>query len=286
MDRSIDRPIDRSIHRSIDRSIDRPHRISHRIGDRISPIGDRIASDRTSGIFSRVFLCFFACLRARAVVSCLIHSRASRVDPRSRRRRLRRRQRDLSSSCYIGTYVFCAWRSRRASRVAARAFAFARMPFARVTRRANVILNDASAARASAGCARACARVMVWGVVVRDRARTGVGARSRARIVRAHRGRSVPSRMMMPTRREISRVANVRVARRVRWGIARAHGREGVEDICLHACASRTCVIARRGGRGRGECVIENSCAPQGDEVARGVHVTPCGSARMAYISR
>ena len=183
MDRSIDRPIDRSIHRSIDRSIDRPHRISHRIGDRISPIGDRIASDRTSGIFSRVFLCFFACLRARAVVSCLIHSRASRVDPRSRRRRLRRRQRDLSSSCYIGTYVFCAWRSRRASRVPARAFAFARMPFARVTRRANVILNDASAARASAGCARACARVMVWGVVARDRARTGVGAR----LARAHR---------------------------------------------------------------------------------------------------
>ena len=69
-------------------------------------------------------------------------------------------------------------------------------------------------------------------------------------------------------------------------GGSRAHGREGVEDICLHACASRTCVIARRGGRGRGECVIENSCAPQGDEVARGVHVTPCGSARMAYISR
>jgi len=158
------------------------------------------------------------------------------------------------------------------------------MPFARVTRRANVILNDASAARASAGWARACARVMVWGVVVRDRARTGVGARSRARIVRAHRGRSVPSRMM-PTRREISRVACARRASRAVGDRARV-GREGVEDICLHACASRTCVIARRGGRGRGECVIENSCAPQGDEVARGVHVTPCGSARMAYISR
>ena len=183
-------------------------------------------------------------------------------------------------------YVRLLWRSRMiVERGCAHSFACARKPFARVTRRANVILNDASAARASAGCARACARVMVWGVVVRDRARTGDGARSRARIVCAHRGRSVPSRMM-PTRREISRVANVRVARRVRWGIARAHGREGVEDICLHACASRTCVIARRGGRGRGECVIENSCAPQGDEVARGVHVTPCGSARMAYISR
>jgi len=106
MDRSIDRPIDRSIHRSIDRSIDRPHRISHRIGDRRSPIGDRIAeANRTSGIFSRVFLCFFACLRARAVVSCLIHSRASRVDPRSRRRRLRRRQRDLISSIVLYRYV-------------------------------------------------------------------------------------------------------------------------------------------------------------------------------------
>ena len=188
MDRSIDRPIDRSIHRSIDRPIDRPHRISHRIGDRISPIGDRIASDRTSGIFSRVFLCFFACLRARAVVSCLIHSRASRVDPRSRRRRLRRRQRDLSSSCYIGTYVFCGVASRMIWRGCLRAhsFACARKPFARVTRRANVILNDASAARASAGWARACARVMVWGVVARDRARTGVGAR----LARAHRVRA------------------------------------------------------------------------------------------------
>ena len=235
-----------------------------------------------------MFLCFFACLRARAVVSCLIHSRASRVDPRSRRRRLRRRQRDLSSSCYIGTYVFCAWRSRRASRVPARAFIrmpFARKPFARVTRRANVILNDASAARASAGCARACARVMVWGVVVRDRARTGVDAR----LARAHR--ACASWAFGPlsddadatgdlARRERARRASRAVGDRARVG------REGVEDICLHACASRTCVIARRGGRGRGECVIENSCAPQGDEVARGVHVTPCGSARMAYISR
>jgi len=124
MDRSIDRPIDRSIHRSIDRSIDRPHRISHRIGDRISPIGDRIASDRTSGIFSRVFLCFFACLRARAVVSCLIHSRASRVDPRSRRRRLRRRQRDLISSIVLYRYVRLLWRrvAYDMARVAARAF--------------------------------------------------------------------------------------------------------------------------------------------------------------------
>ena len=72
------------------------------------------------------------------------------------------------------------WRSRRA-REGGRARI--RMPFARVTRRANVILNDASAARASAGWARACARVMVWGVVVRDRARTGVDAR----LARAHR---------------------------------------------------------------------------------------------------
>ena len=177
-----------------------------------------------------MFLCFFACLRARAVVSCLIHSRASRVDPRSRRRRLRRRQRDLSSSCYIGTYVFCGvasrmiWRSRRA-REGGRARI--RMPFARVTRRANVILNDASAARASAGCARACARVMVWGVVVRDRARTGVDARSRARIVCAHRGRSVPSRMMMPTRREISRVACARRASRAVGDRARARAGGG-----------------------------------------------------------
>ena len=130
------------------------------------------------------------------------------------------------------------------------------------------------------------------------RAGDGVGcgrARSRAHrgwraIARAHRVRA--SWAFGPlsdddadatgdlARRERARRASRAVGDRARVG------REGVEDICLHACASRTCVIARRGGRGRGECVIENSCAPQGDEVARGVHVTPCGSARMAYISR
>jgi len=53
-----------------------------------------------------------------------------------------------------------------------------------------------------------------------------------------------------------------------------------MEDMCLHACASRTRAIARRGGRGRGEWVIENSCA-QGDEVAA---VCPERRARKSHI--
>ena len=70
-----------------------------------------------------------------------------------------------------------------------------------------------------------------------------------------------------------------RRASRTAWDRARV-GVGVMEDMCLHACASRTRAIARRGGRGRGEWVIENSCA-QGDEVAA---VCPERRARKSHI--
>ena len=91
----------------------------------------------------------------------------------------------------------------------------------RVTRRANVILNDASGARARVGWARARAWVMVWGVVVRDRARKGACGGGRARAL-ARARRSVPSGT---TRREISRVCVC--ASRVAYGVGSRAGGGG-----------------------------------------------------------
>ena len=119
----------------------------------------------------------------------------------------------------------------------------------RVTRRANVILNDAFVARANARCARAGAVVMVWGVVVRDRARAGAGA-GRARVRGA---RAALSPLSDDATGDLARARRASRRRVACGGGSRARAGGGVEDICLHACASRTRAIARRGGRGRGE---------------------------------